>query len=298
MPTLVIVILGCSAFMHAGWNLLARRRQSDAARFMLRMYVVIAAAGLVPVGIIQFVGGPMPAKVWLCAAVSGTFSALYSLGLAKRYASADFTVVYPVARSLPVLLVAVGDVAFGRYPTSVGWLGMSLVTLGCFMAPLHSLWEFHISAYIHRSSLWMLLAAAGTVGYTLVDKAAMGYLATGPVSALCYGYVYFAFTGLIYAGLWYAFARNDSTHDTPQWAFASLGAVMIFAGYGLILWVYQLIERASYVMAFRQLSIVIGVLLAFALYREKGKAVRVTAAVLITLGLIVIGVWGRAVVGR
>ena len=291
----VLAILVVSAFMHAGWNLLAKRRQSDAPRFMLRMYLIIAAAGLIPAGACEWAMGPMPAKAWFCTAVSGVFSAFYSLGLAKGYASADFTVVYPVARALPVMIVALGDVAFGRYPTGGGWAGMSLVTVGCFLAPLHSLREFHPSVYFHRSTAWMLLAALGTVGYTLTDKLAMGFLSTGPVSALRYGYAYFAFTGVFYALLWSLFARHDSTHEKPEWRIGALGALMIFGGYALILWVYQLMERASYVLAFRQLSIVIGVLFAFHIYREKGKAVRLTAAGLIGLGLVVIGVWGHAV---
>ena len=46
-------------------------------------------------------------------------------------------------------------------------------------------------------------------------------------------------------------------------------------------------------VSFRQFSIVIGSLLAFLIYKEQGIGVRLSGALLITSGLIMIGVWGR-----
>jgi len=51
MSGFVLLILILSTFMHAGWNPLMRRRKSEAAFFTLQMYVVIAAAGLVPMAV-------------------------------------------------------------------------------------------------------------------------------------------------------------------------------------------------------------------------------------------------------
>ena len=65
-----------------------------------------------------------------------------------------------------------------------------------------------------------------------------------------------------------------------------------FGAYWLVLWAYQLAQRAGYVVAFRQFSIVIGVALAFAVFREKGFAVRLTGALLITVGLVLIALRG------
>jgi drug/metabolite transporter (DMT)-like permease len=290
----VLLILLCSTFMHAGWNLLMRHRKSQTAYFMFQMYVVIAAAGLAPMAAAGLLSESLPPKVWLCAAVSGVFSAVYSMALAKGYASADFTVVYPVARALPVLMVAVGDMLLGRTPTAIGWLGMATVTAGCFLAPIESFRALHPRVYFHRSTLWMLLTALGTVGYTLVDKAAVGFVSTGPASAARYGYLYFAFTAVSYTILWRLFEKKPSGSETPRWSFAALAALMTFGAYWLVLWAYQLVERASYVVAFRQFSIVIGVILAFLIYKEKGKAVRVAAALLIVLGLVIIALWGAS----
>jgi uncharacterized membrane protein len=51
-------------------------------------------------------------------------------------------------------------------------------------------------------------------------------------------------------------------------------------------------RHASYIVAFRQFSIVIGVLLAFAIFKEQGVLVRMTGTLMITFGLLLIGLWG------
>ena len=66
-----------------------------------------------------------------------------------------------------------------------------------------------------------------------------------------------------------------------------------FGAYWLILWAYQLSPIASYVVAFRQFSIVIGAIFAFLVFKEQGAAVRLSGAVLIVMGLMLIAVLGR-----
>lgn len=293
MTGTVLVILLISVFLHAGWNLLVRHRRDHAPYFMFQMYVIIAAVGLEPFVVGECVFGPLPGKVYLLGVFSGVFCAVYSLGLTKGYTSTDFTVVYPVVRALPVLLVGVGDVVLGRTPTPAGWVGMTLVAVGCLMIPLESFRSFRLGVYFHRGTVWILLGALGIVGYTLIDKTAAGLVERGPLSAARYNYLYLVTAGVFYALLRLLMGRDGDSARRTSWRKAALGALMIYTGYGLILWVYQMVARASYVVAFRQFSIVIGVMLAFLIYKERGKFVRITATLLITLGLVVIGIWGH-----
>ena len=122
---------------------------------------------------------------------------------------------------------------------------------------------------------------------------AAGLVSPGPVSAARYAYLFFAFSWLFFAGFRRLTGRKDAAPARLNWRLALIGAAMIGGGYWPVLWAYQLVQRASYVVACRQFSIVIGVLLAFLIYREKGKFVRITASVLITLGLVVIALWGK-----
>ncbi len=302
-----------SAFLHAGWNLLARGVRSE-AQFFDRMLFAIAAIGLAPAALSEWQARSLSPRAWAYAMGSGVFCAFYYLFLAKGYASSDFTVVYPVARALPVVLVGLGDSALGRPPTAWGWAGILLVGVGCFLVPLRSPRDFALERYLNRTGLWMLLTALGTVGYTLLDKAAAEIVPPGPATAARYGYAFYLASCIAYAILLRVFGmfahpkrgvaghkplglssfvrRRPSSRDAIGWWWPLGAGALNFGAYWLVLWAYQLSERASYIVAFRQFSIVIGVILAFLLYREQGWAIRLPATLLITAGLVIIGMWG------
>ena len=280
MSPLAIGLILISACSHAGWNLLARRQRSEMV-FFIRMLVIIIIAGFLPVVISESITRSLPAKAWLCLAGSGLCGGIYLYSLATAYNSADFTIVYPAARALPVLLVGFGDILRGRFLTLPGWLGLTLVVAGCGLTPHHSFREFSIRRYFHRSVLWILLAALGTTGYSLLDKVASEIVLTGPGTAGRYCYVFFLFSGVVLMLL--RWITNVSPDETGQvgWRGPAIGAVCFFGSYWLVLWAYQL-------------GVVIGVVIAFAIYKERGIAVRILAAVLITIGLILVGSLGNS----
>lgn len=256
------------------------------------MLFVTFVAGLVPALWSELLTGSLGAKAWFCAIGSGICCGGYYFSLARAYRSSDFTVVYPVARSLPVLLVALGDVARGRPVTPVGWLGMALVVVGCFLAPLHSLQDVRVRRYVNKGVLWMLLTALGTVGYTLLDKVASEVVEQGGSTAARYGYFFFLIAYGVYCVLAKTSRTGESRSNLTGWRLPILAALLNFVAYWLVLWSYQLSQHAGYILALRQFSVVIGVILAFALYKEKGVVIRVTATFLISVGLLMITIWG------
>ncbi|MCI0519690.1 MAG: EamA family transporter, partial [Chloroflexi bacterium] len=261
--------------------------------FYRKMLIITMLVGMVPAVWSELSARTMTPIVWWCVIGSGTCAAVYLFALARAYESSDFTIVYPVARSLPVIFVAVIDVLRGRYLTPLGWVGISLVVIGCVLVPLRSLKAFKLSNYFNRASLWMLLAAMGTVGYTFLDKMAAEVVQQGPDSAARYGVFYFAISFVPYTIFLRAFGYQGSKNTAQDWRLAVIAALFGFGAYWLVLWVYQLTPNASYVVAFRQFSIVIGAIVAFIVYKEAGVKVRLTGAALITSGLVLIGGWGR-----
>lgn len=291
MSSFAIGLVLVSACLHASWNLLARRRGGELT-FFIRMLTLIAIIGIVPVFFSELTVRSLPPQAWLCLAGSGVCGAVYLYGLGRAYGAADFTIVYPVARALPVLLVGLGDALRGRLLPLPVWAGLTLVALGCLLSPLRSFREFSLHRYINRSIPWMIMAAAGTVGYSLFDKVASEVVLAGPATAARYCYVFFTFSWLILL-LMRRVLGGGSKPGNPGWKTPLIGAVFFFGSYWLILWAYQLGQHASYVLAFRQFSIIIGVVIAFWIYKERGWAVRTVAAALITLGLICVGVFGK-----
>jgi len=292
MTPLVILIVLCSTFMHASWNLLARYERSEST-FYGKMLVVIAVIGFVPAVWSEMATRSMTLKAWVCVVGSASCAAVYLFSLARAFKALDFTVVYPVARSLPVIFVAIIDVLRGRYLTGFGWLGILFVAGGCSLVPLRSFGEFALRKYLNRASLWMLLAALGTVGYTLLDKVAAEVVQQGPATAARYGYMYFTISLVPYTILLRASKIENHNSNPLGWKLAIPAAALSFGAYGLILWAYQLSPYASYIVAFRQFSIVIGAILAFIIYKEQGVVIRLAGAALIVSGLMLIALWGR-----
>lgn len=291
MSLTVVAIVITSTFMHAGWNIIARYDRSEEA-FYKKMLIVMMAAGFLPAAVSEYLTRSIPPVAWGFVLGSGTSAAIYLFSLARAFSKSDFTVVYPVARSIPVIFIAIVDVLRGRVLTAAGWAGIFLVAAGCVLVPLRSIRDISPGKYLNRASLWMLLAALGTVGYTTFDKFAAEIVQAGPATAARYGYVYFTISFFPYIALQRGFHHQEVSPARSRWKLAIPAAVLSFGAYWLILWAYQLSPQASYIVAFRQFSIVIGSLMAFLIYKESGVGIRLTGAVLITAGLILIGIWG------
>ncbi|MEZ4612298.1 MAG: hypothetical protein R2838_18985 [Caldilineaceae bacterium] len=157
MDPLALGLALSSAAVHAGWNLLARAR--GAASPLLRVPAVTTAIGIIPAILLQHWVAPFSGRVWFLLVLSGLFQAWYHAGLTFGYRTGDFTLVYPLARALPVLAIALVDVVRGRAPTPVAWLGMILVVLGCAVIPHTSLRTLRLAAYRNRALPWIVVTA-------------------------------------------------------------------------------------------------------------------------------------------
>jgi drug/metabolite transporter (DMT)-like permease len=290
---LAILLIGISAFMHAGWNLLAHSRRSDTVLF-LRSTLITGLIGIVPVVIIELQGPAFPPQVWGLLALTGVFQSFYFLGLTMGYRMGEFTVIYPLARALPVLFLAFVDMARGRMPAPLGWLGMGLVIVGCALIPLESLQVVSLARYRNRAFIWVLVTALGTVGYTTIDKIAAEALPLGPASAGRYvifetiATLPFLWLALRVAGQATQFGAVKATDGKQEWRWAAMASVFITGAYFLVLWAYQLSPFASYISALRQFSIVIGVVAAAVLLHEPARGLRIGAAVVIAVGIVCI----------
>jgi len=273
--------------MHASWNLLARRQRRELA-FFRRMVLMSMPISLVAFGIALPFAHSFPAKAWACVVASSVICGFYYLFLGLAYRRSDFTVVYPVARALPVLIVAALDMLRGRFPTGAGWLGLSFVVGGCLLAPQPSYSGFHLKRYGGTDILYIALTAATIVGFTMFDKMAAETVQQGLASAAAYCALFHGFSCLSYFAVHALFERNRTTAGDLGWKWPAVGALCAFGGYMLVLWAYQLAPQTGYLVAFRQFSIVIGVVAAFAWYGERGLRVRIPATLAIIAGLVLL----------
>lgn len=289
MALLTLALVFLSAIIHASWNLVVRSRGAN--QMLLRVPLLIALFGLGPALWMEWRGAHFSLFVWGMLILTSIFQGFYYLGLVRGYEQGDFTLVYPIVRALPVLFIAIFDAIRGNQPTLLAWLGMTLVSLGCLVIPHTSLRKLHWGVYRNRTMVWVLLAAFGTVGYSAIDKLAAEAMTPGAVTAAHY-YIYES--ALTFLMLWMMLRWQGRPTGLAQlrtdWRWSSLAAFGVFTSYWLILWAYQITAQASYIVAMRQISIVIGAIVGTLLFQEPARHLRISAAAMITFGVILIAV--------
>jgi drug/metabolite transporter (DMT)-like permease len=316
-PVVVGIVL-ISTIFHVGWNLIAKQGSFNSTLF-LRILLVISVPGLV-VAVLSEISSPgFLALLWPLLLGAGFFQALYFLGLTVGYRVGDLGVVYPVTRALPVLFLGVFDVARSLQLTAIDWLGLVLVTLGCLVVSLSGRTAGDdtsftvLGRWLRRGVGWAIVAAFGTVGYSAFDKLAaeaiQSEFGSGITSALRYGLWEFSFTTVLYVPLLIIFIgiskrRNGGRLVGPEsvvsgsgpktikfWRIAA-AALLLFVAYGFVLWAFQLTDQTSSVVALRQFSIVLGVVAGAVVMKEEAPAVRIVAALVITVGVALVSVGG------
>ncbi|MFK7803458.1 MAG: multidrug DMT transporter permease [Anaerolineae bacterium] len=302
MTLIAALLIITSAFFHAGWNLVSKRQNPSLAFFF-----IAAASGSAVMSPMLFsqrqILHEFPAMLWLLVALTGMAQAIYLIGLAGAYKRGDISLAYPLARAIPVLLIAGislilrngGDI--GR----LGLLGMGLIVVGCIILPLLSFQSFKLKEYFSPVYLMALVAAIGTTGYTLLDDQALRLMReTAAVQlenrSLTLLYISFQTTstavmvGLI--TLLYPPERAQLKKifaDRPMLRTGLITGVVIMGTYGLALAAMAFVTNVSYVAAFRQLSIPIGAVLGMTIQKEPRYLPKLIGIGIISIGLILVG---------
>ena len=315
MPPLAVSLVLLSTLLHASWNILAKRSSATPALFP-RVLLAITIPGLLFGLPAEWRGAALLPDIWPFLLAAGAFQATYFLGLTMGYRAGDLSLVYPLVRALPVLLVGIFDLVRGQVPGSAGWLGMVLILCGCLLValpvPLQEAGARGARApaaarrWPRAAIGWAAVAALGTVGYTIFDKLAADAMTAqggaGAGAAFRYGAWEFAVTTAYFLPLLAIVDRRLARPpQPPQPSLAArpaprparipvivlMGALM-YITYALVLWAYQLSWQTSYVVALRQFSIVIGVVVGALLLGEAAPALRIAGAVVIGAGVAVL----------
>lgn len=296
MTLTALVILSISAIMHVAWNI--GGRVSGPTPQFFRVATAYAGLLLSPALVIGFPAfHSVHPGIWLIIIVSAFFQAIYFSGLSGAYFAGHLSVVYPLARSWPALIVVSISILLGN-GEAITWVviaGIILILAGSTALPLKSLRELRLSTYATKSCAFALLAAIGTAGYTLLDDRGLrtmnagSELANWKIAILWLGY---ESLGTVF-WLW-AFERINflqAPKDTPleiSRTHSILVAIVMGGTYTLVLLSYPLVDDVSYVAGFRQLSIPLGALAGVILLREPGPTLKWIGVTLMFAGLIMV----------
>jgi drug/metabolite transporter (DMT)-like permease len=300
MSITALTLLLFSAILHAGWNLIGKRNAPEAAAFLVASMVGVFCLAPFPIWYREAIGLFSP-KTWLLVFGAGFFQAFYYTSLAGAYRSGDMSIAYPIARSSPVIVVTVVSVLLGR-GDQVSWQcigGIALVVAGGFLLPMQRFDDFHVRNYLNLSCLLALAAAFGTTGYSIVDDEALRLLrqTQGTPAAAWQVTGVYAFFEALTTVIWLAvivLGRKRERTALRAVIFERMGSgvamgVAIHLTYLLVLVSMAFVNNVSYVVAFRQISIPLGVLMGVLVLKEPGHHPKFVGVTIMFAGLLLVG---------
>ena len=242
-----------------------------------------------------------PTSVWLLLIATGIFQTIYILGLANAYQRGDLSILYPIARSSPVIVVIIVTLFFDRadqVSTQCIW-GIALVAIGMFILPMKHLSDFHIDNYLNVSVLFALMAAFASAGYSIIDDEALRLLrdtSALPIAGWQATILYAFFEGLItslWLGVWVLFQKRGRILMWEILKTRASRALLAGAGmataYTLVLISLAFVSNVSYVVTFRQISIPLGTIFGVLLLKEPGYTPKYLGVAIIFTGLVLVG---------
>jgi len=286
--TVSIGLVVSSAVIHALRNFLTKI--SEDKQVFIWCYEVCAVIFYLPL-FLYFLStyGIQNPMAFSFGVAAGLAHAVYWIFLSRAYEEGDISHVYPIMRSDPALVLVFSLIFLKEQVSLPGLTGIILVVAGVYIITMKELTAKELLAPFqslanNRATQFAFLTLFSVAAYSLIDKIGVSY-----VHPLIFAYLFtvcalFFFTPYIFLTKGRALIRNEwKINKRP----IIVNGFMGIFGYALILVAFTL-ERVSYVVGLRQLSIVFTVLLGGHVLREKHRAIRYSAAVIIFFGALLI----------
>ena len=284
-----------SIFLHVGWNLISKQSRPSAAFYLLAS----VTSFLLYLPCIFFADINWTAlgwKFWCGYFFSIVSEILYFIGLFKTYRHADISLAYPMVRALPVLLVAAVTTVFGlgKGLNLVAAAGMFIVFSGCLLMPMQKFSDFKLSNYITPVSGFMFLAACGTTGYTIFDGMLIPQILANSDSPQLAATG--AFISLLEAGITTGLSVYVAAVKVEREEFKKLFCRNLTpnlcgfcssSAYVLVVMAMPMVSNVSFVQAFRQMGLPLGVAAGVFILKEKCPPVRLVGVGTVVIGLVI-----------
>lgn len=279
--SIAALAIAVSVLMHVGWNLLAR--QSDPRSNFLWWGVSGHLLLLGPYSLYALIRDAHWTPTLVAAIViTGLANSFYFVGLRGAYRHAPVALVYPIARSSPLLIALWSVWFFDEQLAVLGWAGIMVSVVGLFWLGLTAR-----GATSHALG-WAALAALCTSIYSLSDKIAVGFLPSfgsqlGLVSAgFLMSWCTLSLMNRRESGSWVPARR-------PAWRPLMAGSLCIGTAYALVIHAMQYLP-AAYVVTFTNMGLVLATLLSiFAFGDREHWRVRIAAVAVISCGIVLVG---------
>ncbi len=285
MTGLAIALVLFSAFIHATWNLLAKRVEGGTA-FLWLVYVCSAAVYAPLAIVVILVARPSVGLAGL-AFMGGTVllhTAFFAF-LTAGYRAGDLSLVYPIARATGPLGATLGAIVLlSERPTPLALAGGAAIVVGAIFLTGDP--RRIRGAGNGRAVAFALLTGLTIATYTLWDKHAVSALAIPPI---LFDWSRNMGQTLLVAPL----ALRQRSQIAHHWSAhrREVIGVAVLSPFAYILVLTALtVSPVSYVAPLRESGILIGTLMGTRLLAEEGGRRRVVAAAGMALGIVALAV--------
>ncbi len=285
LASLLLVIL--ASFIHASWNLLAKRAAPVGPVFVFA-YNLVACAAYAPWVLYRLAEGTL---AWTPEGVgfvflSGIIHLAYSLCLQRGYQVAELSVVYPVARGTGPMLSTIGAILIlGEAPTGQGLAGLALVVIGIgLIATQADLTAFRRPGG-QAGVRWGTATGGLIASYTVVDAYAVKALGIAPVVLDWFSNLlrFFLLLPLMLANPNRAFERMRGF----WWIAIGVGLLSPLS-YILVLAALTAGAPLSLVAPMREMSMMVGALMGMVILRETVGPWRLAGCAILVGGVILL----------
>lgn len=282
--SLILVVI--SSFIHPLWNMLLKKSE-DKVIFYLNIHLIFTV-------LFSFLLFIYPIKNispqgWVFIVLSAFAHFFYQMLLCRTYELGDMSLTYPIARSSPVFVVVMAFVFLREMPSITAIIGIILVVAGAYLINQARLSFRNILRPFNKGHLHAMLFAVFTAiwsaVYSIVDK--KGALNMPPI---LFFYMFFTISGFMFIGYFLSFKekRKNYWHILKRDKYKiALASILEFSSYILILYAFR-ISKVAYIVALRQVSVVIGVLYGVIFLREHYGKVRIVASCIMFIGAFLI----------
>ena len=274
-PFIIAIILS-AAILHAVWNAIVKTAVDRTTTLGL-----VALGHVIP-GLVMVLLLPLPnlqSAPYIAMSTIVHFGYFYLLG--RAYQHGDLSVVYPIARGIvPVLVSLWAYLLLGEVLSWAVLAGIGLIAAGIILSNWVAL-----RSGIGKTALLFSLGTGFFISvYSLVDG--VGVRISG--NTLSY-WAWGAFLHLFIAGF-IGWRKRDTLARLPMkvWLVGIAGGMVSITAYGLVLYAKNFAPLGA-VSALRETSVIFATLIGFIILKEGNWKRRLGAAVLMTIGIIVIG---------
>jgi len=277
----ILLVLG-SGFLHSVWNLYTKKSLNK--NVFLWFCQLVAIIVFLPWTIIEWDSSQLTGTGLLVVGASMFLHGLYIILLAAAYSIGDLSQVYPIMRGTsPLLVPLLGVTLLSEKLTVGGWFGVISIVLG--IALLSNIKFKRNEPSSSKAPLLALAVGICIASYIVVDKIALNYVSPVVLNEATN-------IGNLLALSWATFNSGGIRNELKlNWKIMLFGGIIAPGGYLLFLFALSLAPVAQ-LAPMREIGTVFGTIMGIFILREKQGTRRIFTSFLVTIGVIILGIWG------